>query len=88
MMHMFGNEKRFSLELVQLQNMVVDGPGPINGSKEAVDLIKAGDMVASGDYNGLVKGCLGAEIASESSEIPHRASRWLSAVPLVTRREW
>jgi ribose transport system substrate-binding protein len=35
----------------------------INGSKEAVDLIKAGDMLASGDYNGLVEGCLGAEIA-------------------------
>jgi len=35
----------------------------INGSKEAVDLIKAGDMLASGDYNGLVEGCLGTEIA-------------------------
>jgi ribose transport system substrate-binding protein len=35
----------------------------INASKEAVELIKAGDMLASGDYNGLVEGCLGAEIA-------------------------
>jgi ribose transport system substrate-binding protein len=35
----------------------------INASKEAVDLIKSGDMLASGDYNGLVEGCLGAEIA-------------------------
>jgi ribose transport system substrate-binding protein len=35
----------------------------INASKEAVDLIKAGEMLASGDYNGLVEGCLGAEIA-------------------------
>jgi ribose transport system substrate-binding protein len=35
----------------------------INASKEAVDLIKAGDMLASGDYNGLVEGCLGTEIA-------------------------
>jgi ribose transport system substrate-binding protein len=35
----------------------------INASKEAVDLIKAGDMLASGDDNGLVEGCLGAEIA-------------------------
>jgi ribose transport system substrate-binding protein len=35
----------------------------INASKEAVDLIKAGDLLASGDYNGLVEGCLGAEIA-------------------------
>jgi ribose transport system substrate-binding protein len=29
----------------------------------AVDLIKAGDMLASGDYNGLVEGCIGTEIA-------------------------
>src|SRR5205085_1852774 len=35
----------------------------INASKEAVDLIKAGDMLASGDYNGLVEGCLGTEVA-------------------------
>jgi ribose transport system substrate-binding protein len=35
----------------------------INASKEAVDLIKAGDMLASGDYNGLIEGCLGTEIA-------------------------
>jgi ribose transport system substrate-binding protein len=35
----------------------------INASKEAVDLIKAGDMLASGDYNGLVEGCVGTEIA-------------------------
>jgi ribose transport system substrate-binding protein len=35
----------------------------INAGKEAVDLIKAGDMLASGDYNGLIEGCVGAEIA-------------------------
>jgi ribose transport system substrate-binding protein len=35
----------------------------INASKEAVELIKSGDMLASGDYNGLIDGCLGAEIA-------------------------
>jgi ribose transport system substrate-binding protein len=35
----------------------------INASKEAVDLIKAGDMLASGAYNGLVEGCLGTAIA-------------------------
>ena len=38
----------------------------INASKEAVDLIKAGDMLASGDYNGLVEGCLGTEVAIRS----------------------
>ena len=35
----------------------------INGSKEAVDLIKAGEMLASGDYNGHSEGCIAAEIA-------------------------
>jgi ribose transport system substrate-binding protein len=35
----------------------------INASKEAVELIKTGDMLASGDYNGLIEGCLGTEIA-------------------------
>ena len=35
----------------------------INASKEAVDMIKAGDLLASGDDNGLIEGCLGAEIA-------------------------
>jgi ribose transport system substrate-binding protein len=28
-----------------------------------VELIKSGDVLASGDYNGLIEGCLGAEIA-------------------------
>jgi ribose transport system substrate-binding protein len=35
----------------------------INASKEAVDLIKSGELLASGDYNGLIDGCLGTEIA-------------------------
>lgn len=35
----------------------------INGSKEAVDLIKAGKLLASGDFNGFIQGCLGTEIA-------------------------
>ena len=35
----------------------------INGSKEAVDLIKAGEMLASGDYNGHNEGCVATEIA-------------------------
>src|SRR6266550_4334271 len=35
----------------------------INASKEAVDFIKAGEMLASGDYNGLIEGCIGVEIA-------------------------
>lgn len=35
----------------------------INGSKEAVDLIKSGKLLASGDFNGFIQGCLGVEIA-------------------------
>jgi ribose transport system substrate-binding protein len=35
----------------------------INGTKEAVDLIAAGKMLASGDYNGFVQGCIGTMIA-------------------------
>jgi ribose transport system substrate-binding protein len=35
----------------------------INGSKEAVDFIKSGDMLASGDYSGQPEGCVAAEIA-------------------------
>ena len=35
----------------------------INGSKEAIDAIKSGKMLASGDYNGFVQGCVGAMIA-------------------------
>jgi ribose transport system substrate-binding protein len=35
----------------------------INGSKEAVELIKAGRLLASGDFNGFIQGCLGTEIA-------------------------
>ena len=39
---------------------LVDG---INGSKEAVDYIKSGDMLASGDYSGQPEGCVAAEVA-------------------------
>lgn len=35
----------------------------INGSKEAVELIKAGKLLASGDFNGFIQGCVGTEIA-------------------------
>jgi ribose transport system substrate-binding protein len=35
----------------------------INGTKEAVDAIKAGKMLATGDYNGFIQGCIGTEIA-------------------------
>jgi ribose transport system substrate-binding protein len=35
----------------------------INATKEGVDAIKAGRMLASGDYNGFFQGCLGTMIA-------------------------
>lgn len=35
----------------------------INGTKEAVDAIKAGKMLASGDYNGFLQGCVGTMAA-------------------------
>jgi ribose transport system substrate-binding protein len=38
----------------------------INGTKEAVDSIKSGKLLASGDYNGFVQGCVGAMIAIRS----------------------
>jgi len=38
----------------------------INATKEAVDAIKAGRMLASGDFNGFVQGCVGTMIAVRS----------------------
>jgi ribose transport system substrate-binding protein len=35
----------------------------INGSREAVELIKSGKLLASGDFNGFIQGCVGVEIA-------------------------
>jgi ribose transport system substrate-binding protein len=35
----------------------------INGSLEAISLIKSGKLLASGDFNGFIQGCLGVEIA-------------------------
>jgi ribose transport system substrate-binding protein len=35
----------------------------INGSKEAVELIKSGKLLASGDFNGFIQGCIGMQIA-------------------------
>jgi ribose transport system substrate-binding protein len=38
----------------------------INGTKEAVDAIKAGKLLASGDYNGFLQGCIGTIIAARA----------------------
>jgi ribose transport system substrate-binding protein len=35
----------------------------INGTREAVDMIKSGKMLASGDYSGYHQGCIGTAIA-------------------------
>ena len=38
----------------------------INGSKEAIEMIKAGKMLATGEFNGFVIGCLATEIAARN----------------------
>jgi ribose transport system substrate-binding protein len=38
----------------------------INGTREAIDAIKSGKLLASGDYNGFVQGCVGTMIAIRS----------------------
>ena len=48
-----------ALEGAKRQALIVG----INGTKEAVELIKAGKMLASGDYNGFVQGCLAVQVA-------------------------
>ena len=45
----------------------------INGSKEAIDLIKADRMLATGEFNGFVIGCLAIEVAARNlrkQEVP------------------
>jgi len=46
----------------------------INGSKEAIELIKNGKLLASGEFNGFVLGCLSTEIAARNLKkqtVPH-----------------
>jgi ribose transport system substrate-binding protein len=38
----------------------------INGSKEAIELIKSGKLLASGDFHSFNNGCLGVEVAVRS----------------------
>jgi ribose transport system substrate-binding protein len=38
----------------------------INASREVMDVIKSGDVLASGDYDSFAQGCLGVEIAVRS----------------------
>jgi ribose transport system substrate-binding protein len=38
----------------------------INGSKEAIELIKADKMLATGEFNGFVIGCLAVEVAARN----------------------
>jgi len=35
----------------------------INASREVIDLVKSGDLLGSGDYNGFIQGCLATELA-------------------------
>ena len=38
----------------------------INASREVMDLIKAGDIIGSGDYDTFIQGCIGVEMAVRS----------------------
>jgi ribose transport system substrate-binding protein len=38
----------------------------INASRDAAELVKSGAMVASGDYNGFVEGCVAAQLAIQA----------------------
>ena len=58
----------------------------INASKEAVEFIKAGEMLASGDYNGLIEGCLGAEIAIRTLHKQPVPKEILAKTPVVESR--
>lgn len=51
-----------ALEAANRKSLVIG----INGTKEAVDLIKTGKMLASGDYNGFLQGCIGTMFAIRS----------------------
>ena len=51
----------------------------INGTPEAIDAIKSGKMLASGDYDGFLQGCVGTMIAI-------RAVRHEPVPPLVTAK--
>ena len=57
-----GYERRVDLEALEAANRKALVVG-INGSKEAVELIKSGKLLASGDFNGFIQGCIGTQIA-------------------------
>lgn len=48
-----------SLKAAKRKSLVVG----INESREVIELIKSGDLLGSGDYNGFMQGCLATEIA-------------------------
>ena len=53
----------------------------INGTKEAIDAIKAGQLLASGDYNGFLQGCIAMTIAiRELRHLPVRDNVVLNPV--------
>jgi ribose transport system substrate-binding protein len=49
-----------SLKAAKRKSLVVG----INASREVIELIKSGDLLGSGDYNGFMQGCLATEIAT------------------------
>ncbi len=53
----------------------------INATREAIDAIKAGKMLASGDYNGFLQGCIGTMIALRAAR--HESVPKSVALPVV-----
>jgi len=51
-----------ALKAAGRQSLVVG----INASREVMDLIKAGDVIGSGDYDTFIQGCIGVEMAVRS----------------------
>ncbi|MGT2492408.1 sugar ABC transporter substrate-binding protein [Cupriavidus basilensis] len=49
-----------ALQGANRKDLLVSG---INGTQEAIDAIKAGTLLATGDYNGFAQGCLGTMAA-------------------------
>ena len=45
----------------------------INGTKEGIDAIKAGKLLASGDFNGYLQGCIGTMAAIRARAQPARS---------------
>jgi ribose transport system substrate-binding protein len=60
-----------SLKAAKRKSLVVG----INASREVIELIKSGDLLGSGDYNGFMQGCLATESRARSPRIYQSCKR-------------